>query len=313
MNDKDLLSIEVARMYYELDKTQQEIANAFSISRPTVSKLLKHAKDNNYIQITIKNPISVINSLENSLKEKYKLKDIRIAYSNHLYDSDIDVRSLLGREAATYLENIIKDDDQIGISWGETLYHVSQSLNAKFVQGVEIVQLKGGMNLVHADTHDQEIMTQFVKKYNAKGQYIPLPVIFETKASKDIMMDEKQIQLIIDKINSVNIALYTIGNVTKDSLLYKMHYISEDEFAILEEKAVCDICSRFIDFEGNICLEDLNYRTFGISLEQLSMVENSILIAGGELKIKGIHTALKNNIPNVLITDSITAMKLLEY
>src|SRR5690606_16444638 len=125
--------------------------------------------------------------------------------------------------------------------------------------------------------------------------------------------NEKRTQMIIDKISNVNIALYTIGTVTKESLIYRMHYIAEDEFAYLEENAVCDICSRFIDENGDACLEDLDSRTFGITLDELSKVENSILIAGGDAKLKGMHTALMRGIPNVLITNSMTAIKLLEY
>lgn len=313
INDKDLLSIEVARMYYEFDKTQQEIAETFSISRPTVSKLLKYAKEKKYIQITIESPVEALQALEVRLKEHYQLKDVKIAYTNAHIDSEKEGQVLLGKEASLYLDSIIKENDLIGISWGNTLHHVAQQILPRDISGIEITQLKGGMNLVHADTHDQEIMTSFVKKYNAKGQYIPLPVIFESENTKNIMMHEKQIQLIMNKINNINIALYTIGNVSKESLLYKMHYITDDEFAYLEQHAQCDICSRFINSNGEASIPDLDTRTFGISLEQLKNVENSILIASGSNKLDGIYTALKNNIPNVLITDSSTALKLLEY
>lgn len=315
ITDKDLLSIEVSKLYYNLDKTQQEIAEQFNLSRPTVSKLLKHAKEKNYIQIKIESPIEALHTLENTLKEKFNLKDVKIAYINPTITSHTDIQNLLGIETAYYLNGIIKDNDCIGISWGETMWHIAQKLQEKITNNVEIIQLKGGMNLVHADadTHDQDIMTSFVKKFNAKGQYIPLPVIFESQKSKEFMLQEKQTQLIMNKINKVNIALYTIGNISKDSLLYKMNYITEKEFFYLKNHAVGDICSRFIDEFGNICLEDLNSRTFGINLEKLSNVENSILIASGPSKIKGIYTALENNIPNVLITDSKTALKLVEY
>ncbi|MFE6167796.1 MarR family transcriptional regulator [Viridibacillus arvi] len=55
-NDKDLLSVDVAKMYYDLDKTQGEIAKALDLSRPTVSKLLKYAKEKNYVNIVINDP-----------------------------------------------------------------------------------------------------------------------------------------------------------------------------------------------------------------------------------------------------------------
>lgn len=313
INDKDLLSIEVAKMYYELDKTQQEIAHAFSLSRPTVSKLLKHAKDRNFVQIKIESPLEAVHKLENTLKERFNLKDVKIAYVNSVNSSNETIKNLLGRTTASYLDTIVKPNDNIGITWGETLFHVAQHLSPKSVENVNITQLKGGMNLIHADTHDQEIMTKFVKNFGAKGQYIPLPVIFESKESKETILREKQIQLIMEKINNVNIALYTIGEVSKDSLLFKTNYISEAEYKELNKLAVGDICSRFIDEYGDICLEDLNSRTFGIELEQLAKVEHSILIASGSQKIKGIYTALENEIPNTLITDSKTALKLLEY
>ena len=39
--DKQQLSVEVARLYYQSDYSQQEIANKLNISRPTISRLLK--------------------------------------------------------------------------------------------------------------------------------------------------------------------------------------------------------------------------------------------------------------------------------
>ena len=38
------LSVEVARLYYQSDYSQQEIANKLNISRPTISRLLKYGE-----------------------------------------------------------------------------------------------------------------------------------------------------------------------------------------------------------------------------------------------------------------------------
>lgn len=313
ISDKDLLSIEVATMYYEYDKTQQEIAKELNISRPTISKLLKYAKEQQFIQITIKKPVEAIHSLETRLKEIFGLKDVRVAYTNHSMTNTEHLLTALGKEASFYLNEVVEDGMRIGISWGETLYHMAKELQPKDIQGIEIVQLKGGMNLIHADTHDQKIMMDFVKNFHAKGQYVPLPIIFGSEKTKHAMMEERQIKYISDKMANVDIALYTIGNVSKNSLLYKTNAITEEEYAYLEKHAICDICSRFIDEKGEIVLEELDSRTFGISLKQLKNSTMSILIANGEAKLEGIYTALKQGIPNVLITDSMTAIKLLEY
>ena len=49
--EKDKLSIEVAELYYQLNYSQQQIANRLEVSRPTVSRLLQYAKDKGYVQI----------------------------------------------------------------------------------------------------------------------------------------------------------------------------------------------------------------------------------------------------------------------
>ena len=48
--------MDVARLYYEKDRTQNEIAEIYRISRPMVSKLLKEAKEEGIVKITIAAP-----------------------------------------------------------------------------------------------------------------------------------------------------------------------------------------------------------------------------------------------------------------
>ena len=65
--EKDKLSIEVAELYYQLNYSQQQIANQLEISRPTVSRLLQYAKDKGYVQIKISDPFMDIESLQEKL------------------------------------------------------------------------------------------------------------------------------------------------------------------------------------------------------------------------------------------------------
>lgn len=51
--EKQQLSIEAARLYYQSDYSQQQIAEQLNISRPTVSRLLQYAKEKGYVQIRV--------------------------------------------------------------------------------------------------------------------------------------------------------------------------------------------------------------------------------------------------------------------
>ncbi|MCV5513399.1 sugar-binding domain-containing protein, partial [Escherichia coli] len=51
----------------------------------------------------------------------------------------------------------------------------------------------------------------------------------------------------------------------------------------------------------------------GIELEELKLKKRSILVAGGNRKIKAIDGALRGGYANVLIIDQHTAKELLHY
>ena len=55
-DDKIARLVDIARQYYEEDKTQSEIAAHYKISRPMVSKLLKEAKELGIVTVRIQNP-----------------------------------------------------------------------------------------------------------------------------------------------------------------------------------------------------------------------------------------------------------------
>jgi len=126
------------------------------------------------------------------------------------------------------------------------------------------------------------------------------------------MESDRHIRKILDMGEQANIALFTVGVTESDSLFLQMGYFSEEELNVIYSKAVGDICSRFFDTSGQICVPDLNARTIGIELEALKHKEQSILVAGGARKVEVIYGALRGRYANVLITDQFTAKSLLD-
>lgn len=310
LTEKDRHSIDIARLYYQSEYSQHEIAKLLNISRPTVSKLLKYAKEKGYVTIEINDPMDASDDLAIALKNKYNLEDVMIAYCP-LNNSD-EIKNHIGRVAAEYLYNIVKDGDIIGISWGTTMYAVATQLIEKKSKGVQIVQLKGGLSHTRSNTYASEINELFTKAFHAEGRALPLPVIFDTPQLKEITEKDSHINKIIRMGKEANIAVFSTGTIEDDSLLFRLGYFNEEEKKRIQDHAVGDICSRFIDKNGNICDDKINSRTVGINLEELKKKERSILAAGGERKLNSLHVALRFKIANILITDQFTAKLLLE-
>ncbi len=302
--------IEAAKLYYLLDYNQHDIAKVLGVSRPTVSRLLQAAKEEGIVQITIKDPMENVDSLADSLEELFGLKKA-IVVSIPQYEGTI-IKTFLGEAAASFLHEIAKDGDTIGVTWGTTLYHVAVELKQKAVNDVKVVQLKGGVSHSETNTYASEILYLFGKAFNTAPHYLPLPAIVDHPVVKQAMEADRHIRKILDLGKEANIAMFTTGPVKEESLLFQLGYFSESDLESLYGRAAGDICSRFFDLEGRICNESLNGRTLGINLEDLKEKEHSILVAGGQHKVDGIFGALKGGYANVLITDHFTAQLLLD-
>ena len=307
--NKNRLSIDVAKLYYKSDYSQQQIANKLNLSRPTVSRLLQYAKDKGFVQININDPIEDNISLEEKLCKKYNLDVVKIAYSP--LNTSSEIKKSISMKAAEYLYEIAKDGDIIGVSWGTTIYKMALNLKHKALKGVQIVQLKGGISHSQNNTYAYEVVELFSEAFSTVGRYLPLPVMFDTVQIKELIERDKHIRNILDLGRQANIAVFTVGTVKDDALLFRLGYIDEKDREIIQKKAAGDICSRFFDLNGNICDKDLDERTVGIKLEELKEKEKRILVAGSQRKITAIEASLRGGFANILVTDQYTAEELL--
>lgn len=302
--------IDAARLYYLLDYNQNEIAKKMGISRPTVSRLLQLAKSEGIVNIQINDPTEDGVNLAKQLEKQFSLKKAIVAtipqYEDHI------IKNYLGEKAAVYLNEIVNDNDIIGVTWGTTLYHIAIELKKKFVKDVKVVQLKGGVSYSDKNTYASEVLYLFGQAFNTTPHNLPLPAIVDNILVKQAMKADRHIRKILELGKEANIAIFSTGSIKDESLLFQLGYFTEDDMKMLIPNAVGDICSRFFDINGEICRHNLNERTLGISLDDLKAKEYSILCAGGAKKINGIYGALKGKYANVLITDQFTARFLLE-
>ncbi|GIP38151.1 deoxyribonucleoside regulator [Paenibacillus sp. J31TS4] len=309
MDDRQKLSIEAARLYYLSDYSQQEIASRLGVSRPTVSRLLQTAKESGYVRIEIVDPAEDLDTLSHELKIKYMLDTVLVC-SSPLNDYS-EIQKHISKRAAEYLQDIVQDKDIIGVTWGTTMYSVARHLQPKQVRGVEVVQLKGGVSHSHVNTYAAETVNLFAEAFHTAARHLPLPVIFDNIAVKEMVEKDRHIRRIIELGRQANIAVFTVGTVKEDALLFRLGYFSKEEQEQLQRTGAGDICSRFFDAEGNICNEEINNRTVGIGLSDLRLKEKAILVAGGQRKIEAIRAALIGRYANILVTDQYTAQALL--
>ena len=118
-DDKISRLVNIARLYYEEDKTQSEIASRYQISRPMVSKLLEEARKLGIVTIRIKNPT------EGSGDQEALVEQIRRTFGVYggvaVADgaSDSATNAAVSQTALSYLESL--EEDSLGVGWGHII------------------------------------------------------------------------------------------------------------------------------------------------------------------------------------------------
>lgn len=302
-------AVQVSKLYYLDGATQAEIGKKLNLSRPTISRLLQFAREKNIVKISINDPLSNIEDLQHQLKEKYQLKDVIISTPES--NETAEILSSLGKATARYLDKKVKDNDVIGVSWGKTLVSVARQLIPNDRKNVQVVYLKGTVANSTHNNYVVEVTKCFNKCYHTQAQILPLPLIFENKQIKEMVIKDKFINEILDTGKRTSVALFTVETTEQDATLFELGYFNDQQIKTLQEKAAGGLVSRFIDERGKIVDDQLNDRTVAIALDDLKQARESVLIAGGMNKLKAIKAALAGKYANVLVTDSLVAQHLL--
>jgi DNA-binding transcriptional regulator LsrR (DeoR family) len=312
--DELRLIARVARMYYEWDMRQSEIAAQLELSQATVSRLLTRSREEGITRISINVPKGVYMEQEETLVKKYGLRDAIIV--DTLDDDEKSARRDLGAAAAFYLESAIRPNEIIGISsWSATLLALVDALHPlPRKPGVKVVQILGGVGNPAAETHATRLTSRLAQLVNGDAVYLPAPGVMASEAARRVLEADEFVQHAAALFDQVTTALVGIGAVHPSPLLAQSGNIfSPQELDLLRQhEAVGDILLRFFDREGRLVETGLEKRVISMSLEQLRKVNRAIGVAGGKRKFAAIQGALAGRWINTLITDHFTADRLLK-
>ncbi|AZA12658.1 sugar-binding transcriptional regulator [Corynebacterium choanae] len=305
-------ALRAAKLYYTDEMSQSQVAEALGISRPTVAKLLRFARDTSLVTITIHDPSSQTSALATALEQAFPITAATVvipASNAHKH-----VLTELAQASTAVIPPLVDDGMRVGISWGNTMYAVSQALAAHPSprRDVQVVQLKGGTSHSTHSTFDAETLRNVAEAFTARAVPLPLPVIFDDPTTKTIVEQDRFIADILAAGAAVDVAVFTVGDIHREALLLNLGLITEGEITELLSRAVGDACSRFFTIDGQIAVPDIDARTVGITLAQLASRPARVLIAGGVEKAQAISAALSMGLATHLIIDAPTAELVLQ-
>lgn len=309
------LKVKAAYLCYLQDMTQVEAAQSLGISRPTLSKLLKEAKEEGIVRIQIQDfrRVDKLVELEAQLMERLQLRDVRVAGAAS--GEEAQVLGRIGEVAAEYFSQTVKNGMKIGLSWGKTLDAVSHFLSPDpKVKGLEFIPLLGGPSQSAAGYRFvNSIGERFASNYpDSNITYIHAPLLAPSREAADAYYAMEPLQSAWAQLDRLDMALLGVDGDPLHSTSLTAEKVRGNLAAELVEKGVVgNVCTRFYDIQGRCC-SGLDDRVLAIRPEVLKKIPLRIGVAGGKWKVKSIIGAARGGFYNVLITDETTAKALLE-
>jgi deoxyribonucleoside regulator len=309
------LILQTARLYYEANQTQREIAEQLEISRSTVSRLLGRARDLGIVQISVHDPLATHTQLEEALVEHFGLRAAVVAAQTKGLPNRL-ARKRVGQAAARYLCATLQDGDLVGMGWGRTLYETVEALEGCAARAlIDVTPLLGGVGQIAPSFQVNHLAGRLAQSLGGTWHPCFAPAILGDQAVYDSLVDTEDVGRIVQRWDRLDSAIVGIGNTAFDSefeVLFVGYLDPDMKDQLRTCAAVGDICMRFFTLDGSPCSGGPS-GVLGVSLEQIRSIPRVIGVAGGGNKIEAILGAIRGGYIKVLITNETTATGLLEF
>ncbi len=314
---RELLTLQAAKAYYNLDRTMSDIARQLGLTRWQVARLLKDAREQGVVRIEIvptraqRRP-----ELESRLQRAYGLREAIVVPAGRDHSPDDDDALAVdsaAQAAGQYLAALTPRPELVGVSWGRTMAAVAHWLPRRWNDGVEVVLVNGAMDVRAAATRTNNIAELFALAGNGRATLLPVPAMVGRAETRAVLERDPVIEAVMALGRAAQVVCFGLGSMTPDSVLVRSGCISEAEIARLRQAgAVGDVLGRFIDSRGAVVDPALDARTIGLDPQALRHKAVSMGVAVGRDKHPVVLAALRSGFVNVLVTDERTALVALE-
>ncbi|HEY3190439.1 MAG TPA: sugar-binding domain-containing protein [Solirubrobacteraceae bacterium] len=294
-----------ARLYFEEEMSQADIARRLSVSRSTVSRLIAEARESGIVRIEIRPPIAE-SELAGELASALGLRRVVVTP---------DVRAerpvaLAGSALAEIAALDLQPGQVLLMSWGRAVWEIA-SARMPPLRGVHIVPAVGGMKEPERPFRSNEIVHRAAEHSGAIAHPLHAPAVPSAGLRRALLADEG-IAAVVSLWDRIDAAIVGIGVPPGQPGSYTPLHVSTDAARPALTRAAGDIATRYFDLKGRPVSYPSERRLLGVDRGQLQRAATVIGVAAGENKHRAIVGAARARLVHVLVTDAPTAASALE-
>lgn len=304
---------EAATRYYLQDETMAAIGARLGVSRSTVSRMLREARESGLVRITLTPPEQAPTRLAQDLTDTFGVTaHVVPSRESATPGGQLDA---VARQAAALVGDLMGDETTLGVAWGTTVSAVAARLVPRPTRGSAVVQLNGAASTSSSGVgYAGEILARFGAAFDAPVHYFPVPAFFDYATTRDALWRERTVRRVLDLQARLDVAIFGVGSFAGPvmSHVYAEGYLSAQEMAdLLRQGAVGDICTVLLRADGSYADIPTNSRASGPSPAVLAGVGRRVCVVAGRHRAASTLGALRSGAVTDLVIDEPTARTVL--
>jgi DNA-binding transcriptional regulator LsrR (DeoR family) len=308
--DEYELLARIAERYYVEDRTQDQVAREFGLSRPKVQRLLDRARRSGVVAIHIQAPPWLRLELGRELRATFGLVDAVVCSSGAGPEAE---REAVAARAAQYLEKRLDDDSIVAVSHGRTTGAVPRFFRPGTRLGTTFVSAMGGSPGVEAPTNPNEICRALADRCGGRAESLYAPAYVESAGVRDQLLAQDAVAGTLAHAAGASLALIGIGATDDDCTMVRSGCLTTDEMAWLRgQGAVGDVLGNYVDIQGRPVNSPHRERLVALSMDHLSQITTVVAVASEPEKPRAILGTLRSGVVSVLVVDEGNARAVLD-
>lgn len=314
MNDRYEDMYQAASRYYIQGETMESIAHQLRLSRSSVSRLLKDARESGLVRISLADHRGSSSPMAATLAQAFGIRVHMVSVRENA--NEAARFDQVSRLAGKLLTEMVDDHQLIGVAWGVTLSHLVKHLGRRPLVDATVVQINGGANQRGSGIpYIGEILQAFGDAFDAKVTLFPVPAFFDYAATKEAMWRERSVQNVLRLHANLDIAVFGVGSLhgRVPSHVYTAGYMDEEEMARLAADGVVgDVCTVLLREDGSYADIAHNSRATGLTPAELQRVPRRLCVVADPSRAAAVVGALRAGTATDLVLDEGTARAVLD-
>ncbi|WP_075215375.1 sugar-binding transcriptional regulator [Mongoliimonas terrestris] len=297
-------------LYYVAGNTQDEIARKLGVSRQTAQRLVAMAVAERLVKVRIDHPIGRCMDLAAALRDRLNLTVCEVVPSD---PAAPDLLAGVAIAAAAELEKVLRSEEPriIALGTGRTLKATVDQVSSMTCPQHRIVSLVGNMTSDGSAT-PFNVTIRIADRVGARHYPYPLPVLAQSPDELHVLHAQEPVRNTLALCAAADFTLVGVGQIGARAPLVVDGFLSLAELDdLLARDAAGEITSWVYDGEGRLLDCPFNRLVASAPLPQPGD-KPVVAVAVGEAKVPALKAALRGRLVNGLITNELTAERLLD-